>query len=180
MRAASPGNGRSWRMDSGVFCVTALVVSKNEAPATPAESRRKSLRSTHIVSSGPPVFIEKAGQRNPARITVVRRRGDLHYRIVGQLRRLPRVIEIVELAESEAAVQHDVFFRVQGIGIYQDGDMRRHGIAIIPYRQALSRPFHRQLIGDARQEPVTARIAPQNQVARSDLGVGDLLILAYL
>src|SRR5262249_41692288 len=100
MRAASPGNGRNWRMDSGVFCARASVVSMNEAPATPAERRRKSLRSIHMVSSGPPVFIEKAGQRNPARITFVRRRGDLHYRIVGQLRRLPGVVEIVELAES--------------------------------------------------------------------------------
>src|SRR5262249_14455455 len=132
-RAASPGNGRSWRMDSGVFCATALVVSMSAAPATPAESRRKSLRSTHIVSSGPPVFIEKAGQRNPARITIVRRRGDLHYRIVGQLRRLPRVVEIIEFAEREAAVQHDVFFRVQRIGIDQDRDVRRYRIAIVPY-----------------------------------------------
>src|SRR5262249_16752061 len=147
-------------MDSGVFCATALVVSKSETPATPAESRRKSLRSTHIVSSWPPVFIEKAGQRNPARITVVWRRGDLHYRIVGQLRRLPRVVEIIEFAECEAAVQHDVFFLVQRIGIYQNGDMRRYRIAIVSYCQAIDRPFHRQLIGDARQQLVAARIAP--------------------
>src|SRR5262245_62203007 len=117
MRVASPGNGRSWRMDSGAFCATASVVSKNAAPATPAESRRKSLRSTHIVGLESPVFIEKAGQRNPARvpvvwITIVRRRADLHHRIIWQLRRLPGVAQIIGFAECEAAVQRDVFFRV--------------------------------------------------------------------
>src|SRR5262245_49529650 len=45
--ATLPGKGRSWRMASGVFCATASTAPRSAAPATPVESPRKSLRSTH-------------------------------------------------------------------------------------------------------------------------------------
>ena len=58
--------------------------------------------------------------------------------------------------------------------------MRGQGVATVPNHHAFGGPFHRQSIRDPREQLVAARVAPQDQVARSDLGVGDVLVLAYL
>src|SRR5262245_49578108 len=61
--ATLPGNGRSWRMASGVFCATASAAPVSAAPATPAESCRKFLRSTHISSQSNVIWqMENAGR----------------------------------------------------------------------------------------------------------------------
>src|SRR5262245_8483363 len=61
--ATLPGNGRSWRMASGVFCATASAAPRSAAPVTPVESCRKFLRSTHISSHANVIWqMENEGQ----------------------------------------------------------------------------------------------------------------------
>src|SRR5262249_43880226 len=72
-----------------------------------------------------PLLPEKSSRDNLARVALVGRGSGIHDGVVRDLRDLARVVKIVVLAEREAAVQHDVFLRIQRIGINQDGGVRR-------------------------------------------------------
>src|SRR5258708_27780602 len=74
-----------------------------------------------------PLLAEKSCRDDLARVALVGRSSRIHDGVVGNLRDLARVVEIVVLAEREATVQHYVFLRVQRIGINQNGRVRRRG-----------------------------------------------------
>ena len=43
-----------------------------------------------------------------------------------------------------------------------------------------ARPLHGEAIGDAREDAVAAGVAPEDQIAVGDIGVGDVLIVTHL
>src|SRR5262249_55189951 len=70
-----------------------------------------------------PLFIEEARRRHLARQSRRRRRAHVDHREIRKLRHLSRIIEIVILAESEAAVEHHVTLRIERVGIDQERHM---------------------------------------------------------
>src|SRR6185369_17491284 len=64
-----------------------------------------------------PLLAEKSRRDDPAWITLVRGRRGVDNGVVGDLRNLPGVVEVIVFAEGEAAVQYHVLLGVQRIGI---------------------------------------------------------------
>src|SRR5689334_7032981 len=121
------------------------------------------------ISGSLPTFIEKSSIENFAGESLIRRNAGIDNRPVRQFRRLARVRKIVGFAEGEAAVEHHVPLRVVRIRVDHYQRLRSFGW-----------PALGQLIGDPRENPVTAWIAPQDQVVVGDLRVGDVTIVANL
>src|SRR5579885_3242433 len=90
-------------------------VVRSSAVFSPDSSQCRNFSSTG--GSHPPVFVEEAGAHHAAI-------GDVQDGVIGQLGRLPRVAGGGLIGEREAAVQNDVFFRIQGIRV----DEYRHAI----------------------------------------------------
>src|SRR5947209_2763635 len=67
-----------------------------------------------------PFLVEEARGYDLSRPTLVGRRSGVHHRIIRKLRDLPRVVQVIEFAEGESAVENDILFRIQRIRIDQD------------------------------------------------------------
>src|SRR5215471_4124076 len=67
-----------------------------------------------------PIFIEESCGYDLAGVAGVRRSSCIDDGPVGEFGRLPRVVEVVEFAEGETAVEHDVLLRVFGIRVDHD------------------------------------------------------------
>src|SRR5437764_15308271 len=86
----------------------------------PQRGRAQSAATTRLLTSILPLLPEKSRRNDLSRIALVRRRRGIDDCIVGNLRNLPCVVEVVVFAEREAAVQHHVLLRVERIRINQN------------------------------------------------------------
>src|SRR5262249_8563374 len=118
-----------------------------------------------LLAAQRPIFIEEPGGDDLSRIAVVGRRGGVDDRVIGNLGDLPRVVQVIVLAEGEAAVEHDVLFRIQRIRINENRRVLIGGEFLGPDRDRFGAPLRRQFVRDLREHRVAARIAPQHEVA---------------
>src|SRR5260370_2156450 len=124
-----------------------------------------------------PVLSEETCCDDAARGAAGDRHPYVHHGVVRQLGRLARIVQVIVFAEREAAIQHDIFLRVQRIGINQNGDVIGRVISLFANRHLLRVPAEGELIGDFGEKFVARRIAPQNKIVGRDVGVGDVTVV---
>src|SRR5687768_490331 len=71
-----------------------------------------------------PLLSEESRIHDLSRPALVRRRGGIDDRVIGQLRNLPRVVQVIVFAERESAVQNYIPFGIERIRIDQHRHMR--------------------------------------------------------
>src|SRR5690606_10193222 len=121
-----------------------------------------------------PLLVEEVGVDDLAGPAGVGFDPQIDDRPVGQLGGLPGVVEIIVLAVGEAAVEDDVLPGVERVWVDQD---RRVMFGVEPPvadDDLVLTPANRQPIGDAGQDAVARRVAPQDEVVCGDVLVGDL------
>src|SRR5262252_4983785 len=94
-------------------------ISRSSGVFSPDSRARKNWRS----NLHRPVFVEESSQHDLAREAAIRRRTQIDYGIVRELRGLPGVGGIVGFAESETAVDHNVATGIEWVGIDEDRSM---------------------------------------------------------
>src|SRR5262245_5282510 len=94
------------------------VMSSNRGGSAAASPTQRI--AAELPAAQSPIFIEESGGDDLPRITVVGRGGGVHHGVIGNLGDLPRVVQVIVFAESEAAVQHNILLRIQRIRIDQN------------------------------------------------------------
>src|SRR6266540_2296716 len=115
-----------------------------------------------------PRFVKESGRRDAAGGSRGDGLADVNDGVVGQLGHLAGIVEIVILAEGEAAVEDDVFLWVQRIGVDQYGSVADGGEGCLAERDGLGAPANRKCVSDLFEELIGRRVAPKDEVMGGD------------
>jgi len=113
-----------------------------------------------------PVLVEKAGVFNRSGV-------EIDDGIVGEFGDLQSVASRGLVGESEAAVEDDVVFWIEGIRINENGNMLVERIGAAGDGEFGAVPTKWEFGCDASEQYVAVRVAPEDKIAFGDVGVGD-------
>jgi hypothetical protein len=113
-----------------------------------------------------PVFIEKAGIFDGVVV-------DIDDGIVGEFGDLQRVAGGGFVGEREAAVEDDVVLWIEWVRVNENRDLVVEGVSGAGDGEFRAVPMEREFRRDAREQAVAARVAPENEVAVGNVGIGD-------
>ncbi len=124
-----------------------------------------------------PRFIEEACSGDLAGSDGVRGFAEIDDGPIWELRHLTCIVEVVVFPIREAAIDDDVAFRVEGIGIDEDRHVSIGVVFLAADFDAFGCPLDGQLVRDLLQDGIAARVAPENDILGCDVFVLEFGVL---